>query len=348
MVVLSCARATQVAGPPESPVAPARRHLIPVDLATWQARATFDSAARVGDTTRMGTVFASDALLITSAGDSIRGRAAIVHYLSHLAPGARSAELSFGREGALERCVGGARERLSYTARIGRGGQSPDTSDAVSGSVSVVWQRDTTGVLHVVRLGFSQREMQRRRVAECRLQEDSIWRAWRLSVSLFPAAALATSGPLGSFERTLRARGWVAQVYPTVYGDYGPFTPVTTSTRSLPSLVVIQYHLRRHVAVEILGGGITTGSILGARFSSPVDYAQTRLSYSTAFVGALFSYERSSVQLGLGPALQFAHWRLWEWNRPGRCCDSFSEVRWSRVPVGVLGEAWLDTAEGKG
>jgi hypothetical protein len=328
-VVLACSPASQISGPPGSPVAPARRHLVPIDQATWQVRAAFDSAARAGDTSGMAAVFAEDALLISLGGDSIRGRDAIAHYLVQLVPEAISADFSFGRDGALELCRGSARERLSYAAHINYASRTPD---AVSGNLSVFWKRDSAGALKVAWAAFSEREIRRRlRRSECRLQEDSIWRAWRLSVSLFPAAAFATSGPWGSFERTLRARGWVAPEYP-----FGPPTPVTKSTSLLPSLVAIQYHLRGHVTVEILAGGISKGSTAGARFLSSMDYAQTRLSYSASFVGTLFSYERSGIQFGIGPAMQVAHWRLWDWYSRGGIA---SEVRWSRLPVGILGDA---------
>jgi hypothetical protein len=331
-VVLACSSASQRSHPPGSPVTPAQRHLVPIETATWQARAAFDSAARAGDTTRVVAFFAEDALLLSSAGDSIRGRDSIARYLAH--PGVVSAGFSFGREGSVERCVGAARERLSYTAYINYASR---TSDTVSGNLSVIWKRDSAGALKVAWAAFSEREVGRRLSrSECPSPEDSIWRAWRLSVSLFPAAAFATSGSRGSFENFIRGWGWVATENPAAFG---PATPVSKSTGLLPSLVGLQYHLRRHVVVEILGGGITRGSTLGARFLSRLDYAQTRLSYSAAFVGALFSYEQSGIQLGVGPAVQFGNWRLWEWFRPGSCCSSITEVRWSRSPVGVIGDA---------
>jgi hypothetical protein len=76
-VVLACSPATQLAGPRGATVVPVRRHLVPIDRATWQVRAAFDSAARAGDATRMGAVFAENAVLISAGGDSIRGRDAI-------------------------------------------------------------------------------------------------------------------------------------------------------------------------------------------------------------------------------------------------------------------------------
>jgi ketosteroid isomerase-like protein len=135
--------------------------------------------------------FAEDALLISSAGDSIRGRDAIARYLAQLVPGVVSAGFSFGREGSVERCVGAARERLSYTAHINYASRAPDT---VSGNLSVFWKRDSAGALKVAWAAFSEREIRRRlRRSECSSTEDSIWRAWRLAVSLFPVPVAALS-----------------------------------------------------------------------------------------------------------------------------------------------------------
>ena len=332
-VVMACSRAHEM-GPPGSPVTPANRHVPSIAQATWQAKSDFSSAARAGDASRMAGSFSEDALLITPTGDSIRGRNAIAQYLIHLVPEAISASFSFGRDGHLELCRGSARERLSYAAHVNYASRSPDS---VSGNVSVLWKWDSSGALKAVWVAFSQEGISGRLGrSECRLQEDSIWRAWRLSVGLYPAAAFATSGSSGSFEQTLRARGWTAPEDPR---GFGPPTPVTSRTGLLPSLVGIQYHARRQVVVEILGGGITKGSTLGARLTR-ADYAQTKLSYSATFVGALFSFEQSGIQLGVGPAVQFAHWRLWELYSPsGSCCGSVTEVRWSRSPIGVIGDA---------
>ena len=302
--------------------------------ATWQAKSAFDAAARAGDVARMTASFSEDALLITPKGDSIRGRNAIVQHIIQLVPDAISASFSFWRDGRFELCRGSGRERISYAAHINYASRSPDS---VSGNLSVLWKPDSAGNLKVVWVAFSEQGISGRLGrSECRLQEDSIWRAWRLSISVYPAAAFGGSASSGSFEHTLRARGWVAPEDPR---GFGPPTPKTTSTGLHPSLVGIQYHIRRQFVVEVLGGGTTKGSTLGARFLTRVDHAQTKLSYSATFAGALISYEQSGIQLGVGPGVQFARWRLWEWYRPGSCCSSITEVRWSRSPIGVIGDA---------
>lgn len=337
-VVLACACAFQVSRPPGSPVAPARRHLVPIDQATWQARAAFDSAAWAGDTSRMAAVFAEDALLISPSGDSIRGRDAIMHYLAQLVPEAVSADVSFGREGALELCSGNARERLAYAAHINHANRS---SDSVSGKLSVFWKRDSTGALQVAWAAFSKREIRRRlRRSECVSPEDSTWGVWRLAVSLVPVPAAATMGSQRSFERILRARGWVDEC--PCGGRFPSLTPLSSWTGRLPpGLVGIQYHWRRHVVAEILGGRIPKGSTMGAQYYSSRDYAQTRLFYSGAFVGALVSYEQWGFQVGIGPALQLVNWRLRDSVIPYSTggYPSFTEVSWSKQPIGVIGDA---------
>jgi len=337
-VVLACSPASQMSGPPGGPVAPARRHLVPIERATWEARAAFDSAARAGDTTRVAAFFAGDALLISSAGDSIRGRDAIARYLAQLVPGVVSADFSFGREGSVERCVGAARERLTYTVHITYASRTPDT---VSGNLSVIWKRDSAGDLRVLWAAFSEREVGRRLSrSECLSPEDSTWRAWRLAVTIFPVPVAATTSSQGSFETILRARGWVDEACACV--ARATFTPVSKWTGLVPpSLVSIQYHLRRHVVAEILGARIPKGSTMGAQFFSSRDYAQTKLSYSGTFVGALLSYERWGIQMGFGPAVQIAHWRLRDSVVPYSSggYPSFTEVRWSTLPVGIIGDA---------
>jgi ketosteroid isomerase-like protein len=334
--VLACSPATQTSPPPGSPVAPARRTRVSIERATWQARSAFDSAARAGDTTRVAAFFVEDALLISSAGDSIRGRDAIARYLAQLVPGVVSADFSFGREGSVERCVGAARERLAYAAHINYAGRSPDT---VSGNLSVIWKRDSTGALKVAWAALSEREIRRGLGrSECPSREDSIWRAWRFAVTVVPVPVADIPEAKGSFGSFLRASGWVDEC--VCGGTLPVHTPASESTRLLPpSLVGIQYHLRRHVVGEILGGRIPKGSTMGAQFFTNRDFALTRLSYSGVFVGALASYEHWGLHLGVGPALQLAHWVLRDSLRPSGGLPTTTDFRWSTLPLGIVADA---------
>lgn len=314
------------------------RKLVLVEQATWQARAAFDSAARAGDTLGLAAVFAEDALLISEAGDSIWGREAIGNYLAQLVPGAISADFSFVREGALEQCRGGARERISFAAHVDYRSRA---AEAVSGNLVAFWKRDSAGVPKVAWAVFSRREIQHRlRPSECPSLDDSIWRAWRLAFTLYPVPVGAAIESNGSFARILRARGWVDVC---ACGGIDPIpTPVSQSTpRLAPGLLTVQYHLRHHVIAEVLGGRLPSGSTMGAQLLSNGDYAQTRLFYSGAFLGALLSYDQWGIQVGVGPVWQIAHWRLRDSVIPYGTggYTSFTDRTWSSYPVGVIGDA---------
>jgi ketosteroid isomerase-like protein len=307
--------------------------LVPIDRATWQLRAAFDSAARVADVSRMAALFAEDGLLITATGDSIRGRDAIAAYIARLAQNDALATLSLGREGALETCLGGARERVYYTAHIDHGG----SSSGVSGRVSLFWKRDSVGDLKVASMAFPEREVQRRLTrAECLSPQDSVWKAWRWAVSVYPVP-LDFPQAKESFESTLRDRGWrdvscnCAQTFPT-------FTPLSSRSRVIPpGLVGVQYHVRPKVVAEIVGGRAPKGSTMGAQTLSG-EYAQTRLSYSGFFVGGVVSVQHFGLQVGLGPVLQVAHWHLRDSVVHSGGYPTTTDYRWSPLPVGIIGD----------
>jgi SnoaL-like domain len=355
---LACAPATRISSPPGSPVAPVRSYPVPIGRATWQTLAAFNAAAQSGDTARMATVFAEDAILISPRGDSIRGRNAIMQYLTHLVPEATSARFSFGRDGPLEVCGVGARERLTYTAGVGFANQ---TSTTVSGTAAVFWRRDSAGGIEVAWATLSELEIERHlRQSECPTHkdlvwrawrdsvrsawQDSVWRAWRVAVSLFPVP-LAGTGPTGSFAGVLRARGWVDEscscfAPPCLCFAHASKTPLSGRVGLLPqSLVGVQYHWRRHVMTEIVALRVSSWT-MGAQFFSNRNYGQTRLSVSGIVLGAVVSCERRGMQLGIGPALQITRWRLSDslipYSTGGN--PSYTVFRWSKGSPGVIGD----------
>lgn len=330
-LALACSRAGQLAGPAAGP------HPVSIEQATWRARAAFDSATRAGDTARMAAVFAEDALLISPGGDSIRGRDAIVRYVAEFLPEAHSAAFSFGREGDAELCRGSARERLAYTAHIAYESRAPDT---VSGAVSVFWKRDSAGGVRVAWLAFPGPEMRRRlRRAECPSTEDSVWSAWRIAVTVFPVPAGVATASTRSFERTLRARGWIDECL--CGGVYPSLTPISRRTWLLaPGLLALQYRIRRHVMAELLGGRLPSGSIMGAQYYSSRDYAQTRLFYSGMVGGVVIAYEQHGVRLAIGPGLQLARWKLRDSVIPYSSggYPSHTDYKWTTIPAGVIAD----------
>src|SRR5216683_3909437 len=173
VLVVACSPAVQ----------PSRPAGIAPDPLTWKARAAFDSAVQARDTARMASLFAPGAFVIAATGDTIPVRDAIAIYLAQMDrdPGGGTIQFSWGREGSLESCVGGAREQLVYTARLNR---ADGSSSAAFGNVSVFWRSDSTGALRVAWIAFAKGARTRRLTrSECPSVEAAAWRQWRWAVS---------------------------------------------------------------------------------------------------------------------------------------------------------------------
>jgi len=312
---------------------------IAADPLTWKARAAFDSAVTARDTARMASLFAPGAFVIAATGDTLPVRDAIPLYLSALRNDPGTVRFSWGREGALESCVSGARERLAYTVRLSR---ADGSSSGVAGRVSVFWTQDSSGALKVAWIAFAKNEMARKLTrAECLTVEKAAWQAWKWSASVFPAPGLTVASTRTSFESVLRQRGWVDRDCSCLGLQQRP-TPISDgSTFVAPTLVSVQYHYRRHVVAEIVAGFIPTGNTMGARFFPNRDYAHARLWYSSEFAAALISYERWGFQVGAGPVVQLSHWRMRDSLVPYSTggLPSYQDTTWSSHPIGIVGDA---------
>jgi hypothetical protein len=204
-----------------------------------------------------------------------------------------------------------------------------------------LWRRDSNGELKVAWVAFPKSQMKRRlSTAECPSIADSVRRTWRWAATVFVAPGLSAGSPAVSFENVLRERGWVDQDC-SCRGVIPRYTPASRWSFVVPpSLIAIQYHARPHVVTEIAAGRLPKGTTMGAQEYPNRDYAQTRLWYSGAFVEAVVSYERWGIQIGAGPVVQFAHWRLRDSLIPYSTggYPTYSDLRWSRAAVGVVGD----------
>jgi hypothetical protein len=320
-------------------VQPSRPAGIAPDPLTWKARAAFDAAVAVRDTARMASLFAPGAFVSAATGDTIPIRDAIPLYLSEVRNDPGTVQFSWGREGALESCVGGAREQLTYTVRLTR---ADGTSSGVLGKLSVFWTADSSGALKVAWIAFAKHERERRLTrSECPSVEAKAWRSWRWAVSVYPAPGLAVAGARSSFESVLRQRGWVDRECSCASFPPSRVTPISDGSFIVPpSLVSVQYHSQRHLVAEVVASLTPSGNTIGARFSPNRDYAHTRLWYSSAFVAALVSYERWGFQFGVGPVVQVSHWRMRDSVVPYSSggLPSFQDTTWSTAPIGVVGD----------
>jgi hypothetical protein len=322
--------------------APLIRHSSPAavtpEQSTWKARAVFDSAVQAGDTARMAALFASGAFVIAATGDTIPAHDALPLYLTAMGRDRGEVRFSWGREGTFEACIGGGRERLVYTARLTR----PDgSSSGVTGRVAVFWTSDSSGTLKIAWIAFPQKEMARELSrTECPSVDAFVWQSWRWAVSLYPVPALGRGGVQQSFESVLRERGWVDQDC-SCANPAPVYTPISDWTiLAPPGLITVQRHLEGRWVAELAAGRSPLGTTLGAHFFPNRDYAQVRLWYSGVYMGALISFERWPFQIGAGPAIQAAHWRMRDsvvpYSTGGN--PSFQDTRWSSTTFGLTGD----------
>jgi hypothetical protein len=312
---------------------------------TWKARAAFDSALIARDTTRVASLFAPGAFVIMPTGDTVPARVALPMYLAQAGADA-AVRFSWGREGTLEQCVGGAREHLVYTARL----THPDSSsNTASGRLAVFWSADSAGALRVQWIAFPEAERSRKLTrAECPSVEAVVWRSWRWAASLYPGPGISHASVQTSFESMLRARGWTDRDC-VCAGTLPTYTPTSDWTVLVPpSLVSVQYRARRSLAVELAGGRSPQGTTLGARTYPNRDYAHTQLWYSGAFLEAMVAYGKGPLQIGIGPVVQFSQWRLRDSLVPYSTggLPTFKDFSWSNTPIGVVGDARLNLVVG--
>lgn len=343
---LGWAAAVALAAGCTPPAQNARPTLPSPDPLTWKARAAFDSALAARDTARLASLFAPGAFVIMPTGDTMPARDALPLYLTQAGQDA-AIRFSWGREGNLESCVGGARERLVYTARLTA--SPPDTSTrAVAGRLAVFWRADSAGAVKIAWIAFPEKEQARKLTrVECPSVEKVVWRSWRWAVSLYPGPGLAHGSVKTSFESVLRSRGWTDRVC-VCFGSL-KYTPKSDWTIVVPpSLVSVQYRPRRSVAVELAGGRAPQGTTLGAHTFPNRDYAHTQLWYSGAFLEALVAYGKGPLQVGVGPVVQFSQWRLRDSLVPYSTggLPTSNDFSWSNKPIGVVGDARLNLVVG--
>lgn len=324
-MMAGCAHAPQPASLSPHPLSPQE--------ATWQARDSFVAAVRAGDTARVASLFAPNAVLIAPSGDSVRGAQAIISYLTRSGLG-QPILVSFGREG-LDECIGAVREQLAYSAEWA----GTDTVGQTTGKLAVFWERDSLGDLRVAWIAFPPHAMKRSLTrAECTSVSDSVLQSWRWAISVVPASLFSGNMADQSFSHVLKERGWTGLECSCTLKD-ARHTPLTDGSIVPPTLLSIQYHVRSRLIAELAGGIYPKTTTMGAVQYPNRDYAQTRLWFSGGFAQAVLSYQQGVVQAGLGPAIQFSNWRMRDSVIPYSTggYPSYTDYEWSESAVGVVG-----------
>jgi ketosteroid isomerase-like protein len=336
-VLLACIACAPLPKQSET-VVPARSNRPRIEDAIRTAQSTFDSAAQAGDAHRMAGLFDDDAVLITPASDTIRGKSAIERLLTAAQPGATGAKFWFAREPPLEHCRDGGYEHAQFTAEIRQGDGSKDTLRA---RFVVLWNRDSIGSARVKRVSFPERELSGWPTrAECvtdiqstiesakRLQESS-----RLSITL--VVGHTTGDPSQDFELAMKSRGWsdVAYTCPSSRPcDYLSTHSYRSTTN--PIVPLLRYRFSKELAMEMLGGALLQGATIGVDTAAG---SQMELLWSGAYAGVLLSYELAGLQLGIGPAVQTVHWHVddhyWPYN-----ASTFYQSSFHSNTVGLIAD----------
>jgi hypothetical protein len=332
--VLGCSPLTQL----EQQHVPAPSPRPNIEEAIRTARARFKQVAESGNASAMAFFFTADGLLITRAGDTIRGRDAIEHYFTTVRPGAAAATFWFLTVPLLQVCTDGAHEYGGYTAVEIRYADHP--SDTLFGRLGVRWRWDSLGDARVQWAAFSDRGATRR-VSRSECVDPAFLRheSSRMAVTLFQAASTITGGPASGLKAAMVQQGWNQAGYvcssssgcassPTPWSGRSGFSPV------LPVLGSFRYRFSRAVATDVTIGALPQGWMVGL---DTVRSAELEILWSGFFAGALLSYERWRVHVSAGPAVQSVHWRVIERNHPYNATVAYQTSSYAK-PVGLVAE----------
>ncbi|PYO95663.1 MAG: hypothetical protein DMD60_12735 [Gemmatimonadetes bacterium] len=289
---------------------PAPRKLPRVEDEIRRSRADFYQAAAAGDARSMARVFAADGILITWAGDSIRGRDAIAHYFGTARPAARVATFRFDREPPLKPCTDGAFERGVYWAEVR---DTTGALDTLVGRFTTRWTRDSLGNTQVQWAVLSSRSQQALTgpppQAACVDPEFFRARAFqkssRFAITLL-SGFFSDAGAAADVESAMISGGWRDRLPST--GQRTPVSQDVTRLADLPlSLGSARYRFSDGLVGELFIGALPRGSTLGRNDSRS---SELEIGWSGITVGTVLYYERWGFRAGVGPALERAQWRV--------------------------------------
>ena len=307
LVGTACLRSPSgVSGAPD----PVARSEAQVRNEAARARLRLDSAARAGDLPALADHFATDALLITEVGDTVRGPAAIAQRLGGLLPQDGGELALFPRR--TESCIEGAYEYGGDYA-IRTVGTAP--RDLATGAYALRWARGTDGELRVHLLILHHRSevaaSAARSEVRCTASRVAAFGQRRFEISITPPhAGVWTWSAPDDLTDHLSANGWRTYILRVpggpVQAQPGPKLRDDFAVGAIAAL----WRVRPPISVRAVA------SFMPARahvFAYSADRsADLFLRYEGYFTGALVSYEWRRLRGGVGPALILSDWRFQE------------------------------------
>ena len=300
---VACAPAARTAAPPggvEPRRAPetARESREATRRAIVRAKLRFDSLARAGDAAGMAGLFAEDAVVITPARDTLRGREAIARRLGAALPAAGAVRRASFNPARVEPCLDGMYE-FGGTYNLQLPDEAPGRPRLVSGPYAARWSGDSARGVRVAMAVFAAPETERRPArAGCRLPYVSTFARQRLWLVAVPAqvSSWTTTDRVTS---GLRDAGWgdgriTHREKPACcYGSRDP--------RGVGTAVGVRYLRSTALGAELVATVLPERSVVEAFRPQ----AESHLSVTTSVfpVAALLSAGTRFVRVAAGPAL---------------------------------------------
>lgn len=326
LALSGCATVFRAGAPPRPVTAP--------DIT--QAKAALDTALAARDAAALAALFDDEGLLVTSAGDTLRGgRAAAAHLLRPTAtpPFVR---IDFFPELRLAQCHGGGFERGRLRLLLQA---LPAGEEHPVGRYRVHWRALPGGGARIAALSFLEADSNLDLSPEaCTFPERDRFRTSRVSVAVYPGFISARGAAVGgSAADALRAQGWQDDIAVCVqHCDMVP-GPRTTGHDARPplSLAAVTLRPRGPLTVTLSAGpglaGETTG-FEGTERSTVV------LRHEGLVAGVTAGVTWGFVEAGIGPAVQRIDWHLGERVFPQWDPTVAERTQWQ---VGALGRLRL-------
>lgn len=276
-----------------------------LEEAIASAKLRFNTAARTGDIAAMSAVFDADAIVITPARDTVRGRAAIAERIAQLAPaGGVVAQLLPRR---IEACVDGATEFAGEWA-LWSLAAGPENA---RGGYAIRWSYDETAGMRVRTLvlhGTSPGETARgQREVRCVAPHVRAFAARRLELSVSPPRAGTWQSRAGeSIADGMRGQGFSTRSSRTIEGGQSIQPGLEVEEAESSGAIAIRWQARPSLVVELFAPFSPIEAVV--RGYNESESADVVLLHSGRVAGAIVSHDWRRLRVGAGPVFMRSTW----------------------------------------
>ncbi|HEV8266492.1 MAG TPA: DUF4440 domain-containing protein [Gemmatimonadales bacterium] len=306
-----------------------------VRQAVVAARLRLDAALAARDTAAIASLLADDALLI-QPHDTLHGRPAIAAFVAGGLAAVPEVALSYAPE-RMDACVDGALHETGGTYVLLL--RTYVRTDTLRGRYAARWVTAGDGSVRLATVVLARslgEGGQAPRLATCAPAQRAALVRKRLQILLPTPFAAGTWRTVGTFEGTLRARGYGSGLVPAFLASHPTREDDLPFTLGARVAVVPRWSVEATVAIDP-----KRAEIRGFR---PGDSSYVKADYAGRYGAVLISYERGWVRAGAGPALLRNRWAIEEaqgydagaggWQYTPRGNSSYTELE-----LGVVAQA---------